>query len=756
MELSQRDRLSELVEELTTSGQLQIDKEKIREVKKICKESNDYIDHVYHSLMSQLNQDHAEIRLSAFQTTSELFPKSHHFRTLLVDNFQEFLELTLETNIERPLPPPQQVARKLRSLAIQTIQSWQSSYGSAYKKLELGYYFLKQFKKVDFQDAEARTVAERERETERQRKMERIYSKRLKAAMRDLEDSSPDIEVALTELDSCLKLLYHEFPLQDNLTTNTCPLTQPTTGCVSDDEQPCSSKNLMNDRTRKMQESKENVNVNREEWEEKKTKKKKHKRSENEELNRSDKQNKGEMEGEQRYRMKHEDKTRCDVEEEDPLHGDSFIRNSGLISRSYCLDLNLGSGLHVEETEDNEAVVSTLLDLQRLLSTKHLPAVRRWVQVFTKSGANQHLLSRALYLKSSLEASLLKLTKLNIDSQNRVNKTASSVEEDDDDDSDFIEVPEKEGYESDISGHLQVEDGLGPTSSTPAPSQHVLKSIVTGTSSTRPQAPSAYYRRLTRLKDEEKDPTCAAATFHIFQKKRTMTASSSSTSEPSSTQSNKDQTTSQAPVVPFGLDLYYWGQEQPNSGKITKSASQHQFWVPVDVEEEVENKELKAESRCRYISFPGQFTPVSHYCNAPLGNGKMCKRQDRLKCPFHGCIVPRDQEGRPCSQEDHQREEQHRTKTKKKHDWHDAGLVRDIEIATGQNLGSERLDKRRRRKKNKYPNLSNLKDSGNTSRARLEKRIFNKSAMRRVAETMNKVDRKKHEKFSNQFNYALN
>lgn len=100
----------------------------------------------------------------------------------------------------------------------------------------------------------------------------------------------------------------------------------------------------MNDRTQKMQESTENDNEKREEWVGKKTKKKKHKRSENEELNRSDKQNKGEMEGEQRYKMKHEDKTRCEAEEEDPLHGDSFIRNSGLISRSYCLDLNLSPG----------------------------------------------------------------------------------------------------------------------------------------------------------------------------------------------------------------------------------------------------------------------------------------------------------------------------------------------------------------------------------------------------------------------------
>lgn len=61
---------------------------------------------------------------------------------------QEFLELTVETDSELPLPPPKEVARKLRTLAIQTVQSWHTSYGSAYKKLALGYHFLKQVKKV--------------------------------------------------------------------------------------------------------------------------------------------------------------------------------------------------------------------------------------------------------------------------------------------------------------------------------------------------------------------------------------------------------------------------------------------------------------------------------------------------------------------------------------------------------------------------------------------------------------------------------
>lgn len=100
--------------------------------------------------MTQLNQEHAEIRLSAFQIVSELFSRSHQFRTLLIDNFQEFLELTVETDYEQPLPPPKEVAQKMKTLAIKAVQEWHEKFGEAYKKLSLGYHFLKQKKQVTF------------------------------------------------------------------------------------------------------------------------------------------------------------------------------------------------------------------------------------------------------------------------------------------------------------------------------------------------------------------------------------------------------------------------------------------------------------------------------------------------------------------------------------------------------------------------------------------------------------------------------
>lgn len=40
---------------------------------------------------------------------------------------------------------------------------------------------------VDFQDAEARTIAERRRAEDRQRRMQMIYKERVEAALKDME-----------------------------------------------------------------------------------------------------------------------------------------------------------------------------------------------------------------------------------------------------------------------------------------------------------------------------------------------------------------------------------------------------------------------------------------------------------------------------------------------------------------------------------------------------------------------------------------
>lgn len=115
---------------------------------------------------------------------------------------------------------------------------------------------------------------------------------------------------------------------------------------------------------------------------------------------------------------------------------------------------------------------------------------------------------------------------------------------------------------------------------------------------------SCLSRQLKRLAEEEQDPTSVVATLRVLNQRIPVPTESrwqvmslleqsyfpsyervdllavvisslcfpfsSSPSGQGSSQSSTDQKPVEAPVVPFGLDLYYWGQEQPNAGKIIK------------------------------------------------------------------------------------------------------------------------------------------------------------------------------------------
>lgn len=59
-------------------------------------------------------------------------------------------------------------------------------------------------------------------------------------------------------------------------------------------------------------------------------------------------------------------------------------------------------------------------------------------------------------------------------------------------------------------------------------------------------------------------------------------------------------------------------------------------------------------------------------------------------------------------------------------DWQDPEFMKDVEAATGVDLGSSRYSKKGKGKKKKHPNLTDLRECANTARARLEKKVFAK------------------------------
>ncbi|XP_032082462.1 UV-stimulated scaffold protein A isoform X2 [Thamnophis elegans] len=600
-------QLAQLVEDLTTSGEPQLDPKKMKALKNICRCSEEHINHIYHLLMSQLSQDHAEIRLSAFQIVDQLFARSHLFRTLLISNFQEFLELTVETDYDQPLPPPADVAQKLKKAAIKSVQEWHEKYGQAYKKLSLGYFFLKQNKKVDFQDVHARTLAERKRDEERQKRLDNIYKDKAQKAEKEMKDASPEIQSVLTELESCFQLLVPDplgFATQEIETSDwrrgqTSPrsLVQVANqqGAFRDqDQQPCCSKDLP-----------------------------------------------AVSPGPKTDRRDSDGETEKDHGPEDPLKptstspgvmGDEdptmFLRSHGLGSYKYTLSLEVSPDVKLSENEDNAAIINNLSDSFKLITNKYLPLVQSWIQLFTRAGISDDRLRQAIDLKNRLEAALEKTKKMNIDFKEKKKRMRSQDEEEEEEEDEFVEVPEKEGFEPHIPHHLREEYGLEPVLPT--------RENVAGAGKSR-AAPSSPFLSPSARKEEELDPTCAAATWKIIRDKLPRLPTTAEDGDCEATTSNqanlgqREEERAKAPHVPFGLDLAYWGQEQPTSGKILRFSSQHRFWAPSEVEEEVENKEISEMLKSRYITYAGTFEPVKHKCRAPMPSGGLCQRQDRFK-----------------------------------------------------------------------------------------------------------------------------
>ncbi|XP_047423135.1 UV-stimulated scaffold protein A isoform X4 [Sciurus carolinensis] len=642
-------KLSKLVEELTTSGEPQLNPEKMKELKKICKSSEEQLGHAYRLLKTQLTQDHAEVRLSAFQIMDELFTRSHQFRVLLVSDFQEFLELTLGTDHEQPLPPPREAAQRLRQAAMRAVEGWNERFGEAYKKLALGYHFLKHTKKVDFQDVNCRTLVERRREEQKQKHLDKIYSERAKQAEREMEEMSAEIGCCLTEVENCFRLLV---PLNFDPCPEASFLDEGSPGSLSSHlavphwsgtpdapDEPCCSKDLPASAHQPGTAGAGEGLPQAAKWDPVE--------DEEQPCCSKDLPASAHHPGSTGTGKRPPQAATEDTAEDEQSDWEQFVRSHGLGSHKYSLDVELPlDGLKVQENEDNLAVLHAARDALKLIRNKFLPTVCSWVQRLTRAGTHDGHLKRAIDLKTELECTLRKYEELDIEPEGgRRSKTEDGEDEDDED---FVEVPEKEGYEPHIPGHLRAEYGLEPK----APLQTVEKDAAA-------QDLQARMRMRTRRDEEASDPTSAAAQLWRLQDHLppVLPSSVGAATGPEEAQKLAAER-ARAPIVPFGVDLCYWGQEQPATGWILKSDSQHRFWRPSEVEEEVESADVSAMLRSRRIAFAGKFEPVQHRCRALRPDGRLCERQDRLKCPFHGRIIPRDDEGRPLDPEDRAREQQ--------------------------------------------------------------------------------------------------
>lgn len=216
MELSDSALLSYLVTNLTTNGKNGFDKPNLKKLKSMCKNSDFALEEAFRLMYSQLEKDHSEIRLAAVLLIDEFFQRSHLFRTLLLEKFDEFLELAAGTNFDTPLPEPKSVAQDLMKTTVKCVYNWHSKFGTAYKRLSLGYNFLRGTKKIRLINAdEVQTEIQRNASECLQRKKQEQKKQKLDKLISEIKLDEDDLKICLAELDACMRLLVPKFTDDD-------------------------------------------------------------------------------------------------------------------------------------------------------------------------------------------------------------------------------------------------------------------------------------------------------------------------------------------------------------------------------------------------------------------------------------------------------------------------------------------------------------------------------------------------------------
>ncbi|GIY42531.1 UV-stimulated scaffold protein A [Caerostris darwini] len=660
MATTKNSQIAKIIEKLTSTGKKTLDPDLMKKLGDICKASDDNINSAYYTLMVQLRRNHSEVRYSTLLIINELFLRSYVFRNHLQKDLDEFLELVVETNLNKPLPLPQLRGKELKLKGLEYIQNWANEFGDEYIRLRLALNFLKNCKKVDFNDMEARNEAQRRRDRQEKERLERMLNERINKIKSEMIEVSDEISNILLQIENCFKLLV-----------------------------PHASEELFSSEDFDTVDNGNRIDVNN-------------------------------------------SKTSNASELEDGSLANS-LRHHGIhdIKKTITIEIAGNSEFAIKDNDDTSPVIENLNDLQKQMSTRYLPLLTNWLKTLTKGSDCTDTLKKAIDLKNLIVSALQKCKDLQI-------KPDIPKYEDDEEDDDFIEVKEKDGFESETFKTPVINPISKPS-----------------TSKDLSAVEKAYMWKLKHSNDDIKDPTSAASTLNKLIAKsktkiETFIPSCDTKTENDKEKSNKSKLLEKAPVLPYDIDLYHWEEEKPLIPEVVKFDSLHKFWETKDDDND-ENELLKEEQiaslRTRKIDFSGKFEPVKWSCRAPMPSGKLCPRKDRFKCPFHGKIIKRDEAGNPIDAADTAAPSTSSTSVP---EWQDPALLRDIKAATGIDL--KLPEKGKKRKKEEEGGLTNIKKITSNPRERLNKKILKR--FKHYSKKLDDVERKKYnDKFGDQWNY---
>ncbi|KAI9256504.1 hypothetical protein BDA99DRAFT_516598 [Phascolomyces articulosus] len=211
MDITISNQIAKLIQQITETGEWNLDPDDLKSIKSICKRSDANVDVAFDYWFVQLRKEHAQIRYSCVQLAEQLFQRSHRFRILLTDEFPLFISLTVGGR-QRSLPPPQQVAAKLKEYTLALVTTWREKFANKFRPIAIAYDYLQHNGiLVANQPTLDSLHSQNEDRANRQNRMQPVYERRLQQISNESEEYLSIIHENLQQMQGCFEILLPKY-----------------------------------------------------------------------------------------------------------------------------------------------------------------------------------------------------------------------------------------------------------------------------------------------------------------------------------------------------------------------------------------------------------------------------------------------------------------------------------------------------------------------------------------------------------------
>ncbi|XP_059651228.1 UV-stimulated scaffold protein A homolog [Cornus florida] len=196
-----------LIEKATNSTSPEVDPRLLKAIKSVVRHSDAELRVAAQTLMGFMKRDHAQVRFLTLLIIDELFMRSKLFRTILVENLDQLLSLSVGFRRNLPLPAPATVASVLRSKAIEFLEKWNASFGLHYRQLRLGFDYLKNTLRYQFPNLQENAARIAQERREREMRTKEILLNKFETLKANVFSIKDEIQSTVDEIRECLEIV---------------------------------------------------------------------------------------------------------------------------------------------------------------------------------------------------------------------------------------------------------------------------------------------------------------------------------------------------------------------------------------------------------------------------------------------------------------------------------------------------------------------------------------------------------------------